>query len=355
MADLAALSSAVSCYSAAEYPALAALRSEWQETRPLAGLRVLEATPLFRNTLVKHLTLVEAGAEVIAGYGNGIPYDPEIVRILPQCGISCQLNGSGGNFDVIFDCGGANSNTEARCGVVELTRSGAYHYENSTQKVFLADAGRVKLIETALGTGDGLVRGLRACGINIGPDTAVTVFGAGKVGRGILSNLVAAGCPCAVVDSPERLNGLPENILKVSRFELAEVDRQVSGSAIIVTATGIAGSLAEYPFLQKWAAMDIIFANMGVEDEFGEEIPAERVLNNKEPLNFILDEPTLLRYIDPTMALSNMGAMALLQGGLQPGLNIPGCDMEEKILADVRRKGIISREIALWEEMNGNV
>jgi adenosylhomocysteinase len=104
--------------------------------------------------------------------------------------------------------------------------------------------------------------------------------------------------------------------------------------------------------LTAWAKEDIIFANMGVEDEFGPDIPASRVLNNKEPLNFILPEPTLLRYIDPAMALSNAGAAALLSGSLHPGLNIPDLALEDKILADVRHNGIINAEITRWEAMN---
>ena len=42
---------------------------------------------------------------------------------------------------------------------------------------------------------------------------------------------------------------------------------------------------------------------MGVEDEYGETFPADRVLNGKRPLNFLLEEPTQLRYIDATFAL----------------------------------------------------
>ena len=42
---------------------------------------------------------------------------------------------------------------------------------------------------------------------------------------------------------------------------------------------------------------------MGVEDEYGPNVPASRVLAEKKPLNFILEEPTHLKYIDASLAL----------------------------------------------------
>lgn len=65
-----------------------------------------------------------------------------------------------------------------------------------------------------------------------------------------------------------------------------------------------------------------LIANMGVEDEFGPEVPAERVLNAKSPLNFVLEEPTHLKYIDPTMALDNYGALEVLGGALLRGSTV---------------------------------
>lgn len=43
----------------------------------------------------------------------------------------------------------------------------------------------------------------------------------------------------------------------------------------------------------------VLLANMGVEDEWGPEIPKNRLLNEGRPLNFILPDPTQMRYIDP--------------------------------------------------------
>ena len=88
-----------------------------------------------------------------------------------------------------------------------------------------------------------------------------------------------------------------------------------------------------------WAAdlikSSAIIANMGVEDEFGRDVPVSRVLNEKRPLNFILDEPTHLKYIDATMALNNYGIEKLLFETLPSGINFPPRELEKSIVTDI--------------------
>lgn len=45
-----------------------------------------------------------------------------------------------------------------------------------------------------------------------------------------------------------------------------------------------------------------------------------RLLNEGRPLNFILSDPTQMRYIDPPLALHNQGALELAEGRVLPGL-----------------------------------
>ena len=47
-------------YASNEYPVLLNQYEVWANTRPLAGLRVLDATPVFENTLAKHAALLAA-------------------------------------------------------------------------------------------------------------------------------------------------------------------------------------------------------------------------------------------------------------------------------------------------------
>ena len=98
-----------------------------------------------------------------------------------------------------------------------------------------------------------------------------------------------------------------------------------------------------------WAAdlikSSAIIANMGVEDEFGRDVPVSRVLNEKRPLNFILDEPTHLKYIDATMALNNYGIEKLLFETLPCGINFPPRELEKSIVTDIKNGGIIAAEM----------
>lgn len=84
---------------------------------------------------------------------------------------------------------------------------------------------------------------------------------------------------------------------------------------------------------------------MGVEDEFGAGVPAGRVLEAKHPLNFILKDPTLMKYIDATMALHNEGAVILASKKMPAGLLEPDAATEERLLSICRERGIISDEL----------
>ncbi len=295
---------------------------QWRVEQPLKGLRVLDGTPVFRNTLLKHANLLAAGAEVWVGYGRTMPYDPKVVAQLEDLGLKVATEADlQAGFDIVLDCAGAYAQVPSQYGYVELTRSGAYVYEGNQQPVILVDAGRIKTFETALGTGDGLMRALEQLGYGTLAGKQVVIFGCGKVGRGIAFRCLAAGAQVTMVD-PDVNCIPPRGVTLVHRptKELLQV------ADLVITATGRKNAV-EAELLRNSKAL---FANMGVEDEFGATIPAERVLNRKAPLNFILEDPTRMRYIDPTMALHNAGAVRLLQG-VAPGIHPPTPEEEEAL------------------------
>ena len=51
-------------YATRDYPALSGELEEWRRSRPFAGAKLLDATPVFTNTLVKYLPLLAGGAEI---------------------------------------------------------------------------------------------------------------------------------------------------------------------------------------------------------------------------------------------------------------------------------------------------
>jgi hypothetical protein len=145
-----------SAYTSDEYPALALYEYEWAQTQPFDGLRVLVATPVFRNSLLQYRALIAGGAELVVGIGgseNGatMPCDNGVVRLLRESGIqvigvqdALEAEAEGFGFDLILDCAGQFSACHPRFGFVELTRSGVQFYEKCKHPVYVADSGIVK-------------------------------------------------------------------------------------------------------------------------------------------------------------------------------------------------------------------
>ena len=331
-------------YAPQDYPALAGELEVWRRSRPFAGAKLLDATPVFTNTLVKYLPLLAGGAELSVGIGEHTPYDPKLLPLLRDWGIRvlAPAECADDDFDVIMDCAGMFACVGTRCGYVELTRSGVYKYREVDAPVFFADAGLIKLIETTLGTGDGYCRALDALGYKLN-GRRLLVFGGGKVGRGIALRSKRAGAQVCIVDfAPQKLPQL-EGVGTLNAGNDAEVAAAIREADFVVSATGVAGALAGHA--KTLAESSAVIANMGVLDEFGADLPAERVLNAKRPLNFVLDEPTHLKYIDPTMALDNAGALRVLTGRVERGVVTPPAELENEILDTVRRNGSIGEEL----------
>ena len=372
-------------YEKREYPALSAFFAEWSGTRPFRALRVLVATPVFRNTLLEYRALIAGGADLVVGVAGGMPCDPGIVEVLRGNGISvvglqealemearCAESGDCA-FDLILDCAGQFSACHPRFGFVELTRSGVQFFEKCEHPVYVADSGVVKRIETCLGTGEGYVRALAQLGydfcLDSGTDGAPSagkkfvVFGSGKVGQGIVLQLLRSGADVHVVTDCSRganpfldANGVPVTDCN----DLDAVASLVRGADFVVTATGVKGALDRPQVVEALLASGAVLANMGVEYEYGPGVPESRVLAEKKPLNFILEEPTHLKYIDASLALhAALGELLLQEGGAvygkdsagisgtkNAGPQDPPSDLEQRILSMTMQDGLIGAEIA---------
>ena len=381
-----------SSYSGPEYPVLGAFSREWAFSRPFEGLRVLAATPVFRNTLLQYRALLAGGANLVVGIagsgkdcagadaaGAAMPCDLGIVDVLRENGIpvigvqeALEMEAAGCGFDLILDCAGQFSACHPRFGFVELTRSGVQFYENCEHPVYVADSGIVKRIETCLGTGEGYVRALSQLGydycLDSGADGAgkkFVVFGSGKVGQGIVLQLLRSGANVQVVTDCSRgsnafldANGVPVTDCN----DLDGVAALVRDADFVVTATGVKGALDRPQVVDALLASGAVLANMGVEDEYGPGVPASRVLAEKKPLNFILEEPTHLKYIDASLALhAALGELLLQEGGAVYGKDgagreavaanknagpmDPPSDLEQRILSTTMQDGVIGPEL----------
>ena len=124
-------------------------------------MKILDATPIFFNTGLKYLALLSAGADLTVSIHPSLPKDETALNFFRDCGIKtvdfCNIKNT---FDCICDCAGMHKDIHSKYGIVELTGSGTHVYRNWNAPVFLADAGKVKVLETGLGTGNGLLRAL---------------------------------------------------------------------------------------------------------------------------------------------------------------------------------------------------
>lgn len=338
-------------YKPEEYPALLRQQKEWGKNRPLEGMIVLDATPVFRNTMAKYLSLLAAGAKVIVGISDVMPHDSGIVTLLQEAGLevvhACQTPFE---TDLILDCAASFIGWPARRGYVELTRSGTEMYTTSGKTAFIADSGRVKRIETCLGTGDSYFRAMDQLGYSAWKNKRLVIFGSGKVGSGIAAYAKKNGAKITVITDTSGILPLAiQNIasLVIDYRDKAAVDQAIGTAYAVVSATGIIGAVERACTPEPLIKSQAILANMGVEDEFGASIPSERVLQGKRPINFILEEPTHMKYMDATMALHNEGAYYLVQHPQATGIILPPAELEQQLLSFSCKKGNIAEELSL--------
>lgn len=315
-------------YSTTDYPTLIYQTEKWHTKKPLEGLSILDCTPVFANTVAKYIPLIEAGACLAVGISEVMPKDDAVVDFLRTNGIEVLCPNCGREFDIVLDCAGAFAGIKAKIGYVELTRSGVDVYKSAQKPVFLADSSTIKCIETSLGTGDGYFRAMSQLGYSDWQGKKLVIFGNGKVGRGIAAYAREKGAEVTVFD---------ENSPK------SDVEKSIATAFAIVTATGVKNAVSCYA--EAIIASAALVANMGVEDEFGAEVPLSRVLENKKPINFILEEPTHMRYIETTMALHNEGAIELLNCTIQTGIITPTRELEEELLNVVKKYSSIKKEV----------
>ena len=330
-------------YEAADFPACFEQYENWSASKPLEGLKILDASPVYQNSLVKYLPLVAGGARLFVSRRSGVLRDEGFIGRIPEFGIGL-ADGIGGGYDAILDCAAAHIDLDARLGVVELTRTGARHYAKTGKKVFLADESEVKKLETVLGTGDGFARAMKELGHGDFCGENVMLFGFGKVGRGIAAAAQRMGAQVCAVDDREKVR-VPEGVCLVDLNDMAKISSNAADAWCIVAATGIKNALCGKLDAKRICAGKTLLANMGVEDEFGPEFPDARVLNHKKPLNFILEEPTHVRYIDPTFALSNVGILELMKNGRASGIIRPSIKLQNGILETVFKNGKIQTEV----------
>ena len=342
-------------YRIENYPTLAQQRKLWSKTRPFEGLNILDATPLCRNSIYKYMNLIYAGANLSIGQNPFASTTNEMLALIKASNIPLvSRNSEPQGFDIVMDCAAQFINFPSRLGRVELTRSGAEIYKSKNEKVFMADAGTIKMIETCIGTGESYFRAMDALGYNDWTDRKLALFGCGKVGQGILKAANERGIKVILISDSsllkEKHKAMADKVIDFrNRDEVA--DATLSCYAM-VTAVGVKGAIEKTISPDKLITSNLLLANMGAEDEYGESFSAERILAKKDSLNFILEDPTELQYIDATLTLHNLGAEYLLNNKMAQGIIIPPTHMEQELLNQTLEYGNISSKLCELLESN---
>lgn len=325
--------------SAEDYPCLKAQIESLVDTRPLAGLTVIHSTPIFKNAIPKLISILETGAEVVFSCPTFCAPDSRVVEILREHGIP--YFDSPGDIDIeadiLIDCAGSLSHLLPRIGCVELTKSGVDYYRDATFPVIFIDDGSIKVIEDRFGTSDGFIRAMKELDYPIEGKSFV-IFGNGKVGNGIAEAISLLDAKTTIIDIHPPPTDQFDSFDYVAGSDKEGVVKVCAAANYIITATGMKNLISDkYAYLGLGDA-NARLINMGAEDEFGPAIPFAKAENNKSPLNFLLPEPTRLRFLDPIFAIQNISAIDLLDKSLSLGLTPPCNKRESDILKHYRGK-----------------
>lgn len=298
-------------YTESSAPFMHRMLEEYGSAKPFSGMTIAHNVPLTQTTLLKIACLKASGAEVTVTNPSFIKESPVALEVLASEGIQYRpLHNLNGTFDFLLDCGAELIDScHATQGIVELTRTGALRYEqwqDSKVPVVSVDDTRLKSLETCLGTGEGVYRAI--CELSQQPvdQKNILIFGFGKVGTGIAYYFSQKTSNITVVDMlPERLSLIESRGYQAVSAELPQqVKSAIKNADIIVTATGIK-DLLSHSYEHDWFRGKIL-ANAGAEDEFGFKFSDTDVLAAKKPVNFVLQEPTLMPFLDPIFYAHNL-------------------------------------------------
>lgn len=314
-------------YNATEAPFLHAQYHDWYANKPLTGLRLLHHVPVVENTLLKIATIVAGGAEVTVTNPSFLKASSVALQLLNDAGVTYAENLSQlqhQQFDIHLDCGAElyQALPNPTLGSIELTGTGDHFFRHCkpTVPVISVDRTYTKQLETVFGAAISAKQALQKLLKNDVEQLSWLVFGFGKIGRGLAYCQRTKLDKITVVDITEEAK-LKANSLGINYIDAANlpaIKHKLQETHVVIMATGQPNSLTRYP--KEWFA-NIILANMGIVDEFGEQFSNDEVLFAKKPINFYLDDPTPIEYIDPELYLHNQAMLELIQHKFTNGIH----------------------------------
>ncbi len=315
-------------------------REELRKTKPYYGLTILQNVPLTISTIFKIEALALGGAEVTSYASSVIPADPKAVSLLRQANFTVtDVLKFSDRFDFHLDCCAELVNIKKpRIGAVELTQSGSMIYQqaNLDYPIISVDDSKIKVLETFLGTGDGLTRALDTKIGMIKSGKPFVVFGNGKVGKGIIYALQKFTNDITVVALEESFTNKKPGIKYISATNTDAIKAAIANCFAVITATGKQHLMSKIYNFKKTDFGDAILINMGAEDEYGPNFNDNDVEFLKKPFNFSLEMPTALRYLDPIFYAHNISIDLILANQAFNGYNPFPNDLANKIINNWR-------------------
>lgn len=296
------------------------------ETKPYAGFSILHHIPFTRETVVKLGVLYAGGAEVTVTSPSFMDVDQSLIeQFLSVGGRWKQLHEIENEvFDFHLDCAAELiSRVAPKIGTVEITGTGTNKYSKiePDYPIISVDKSKIKSLETILGTGEAFVRAFKELTKEIITDKYFMVFGYGKVGKGIVQYLSNETHNIIVIDKQDAkvLEAQFAGFEAYHADDKFNIEKLAPNMFAIVTATGYKNVISEGYDCEKFRKKYL--ANMGGEDEFGYQFKANEIMCKKKPINFFIERPTLMRYLDPVFYAHNQSIDVLLYSNLSNGLH----------------------------------
>ena len=313
-------------YKPGEMPFLAKQLTRANSEKPYKNISILHNIPFTKETLLKLEILYAGGANIVVSSPSFMEVDKNLVDSFVASGGNWQkeVDFSNQTFDFHLDCAAELiTKNPPRIGTVEITGTGTNKYGAAqlNYPVISVDQSTIKNLEGVLGTGEAFLRAFEELTTQDTTNQSFMIFGYGKVGKGIAHYLKKRTNHIVIIEKDKANIESAKN----AGFECYSSDNKTKIESLastvfaIVTATGIDNVISDNYDCTKFKAKYL--ANMGGEDEFGYSFEAEKIMCQKRPINFFVDKPTLMRYLDPVFYAHNLGVDILLYGNLSNGMH----------------------------------
>lgn len=301
------------------------------------AISVTNNTPLMATAFIKLQPFIQNRIKLFVGADKEM-HDERMVKYLAEQNIFMSFDKSEcARGDLFLDCGADLIQKGHPKAITELTQTGSMQYKQIKSHVPIVsiDESKVKLLEDYYGTADGFIRAIKEKICDNLKDKHFIIVGYGKIGKGIARRLNQEKAKITAIDLHLDENSDFANYQNVELLHPSEkegIKKAIKTAYCLVTCTGVKNLMSQAPYAEDLLNSVVVLANMGAEDEFGDKFPTKRVLNNKFAANFLLEYPTLLRYLDPVFYAHNSLFRLFQEGKLKPGFQPFPKELSDDIL-----------------------